>query len=45
MGSYILLGTEFSCLVIGDKLGVELGPEDSLQRSEVVVVGGIGHGR
>src|SRR6266702_5896607 len=45
VGSYVLLGTKFLCLAIGDELRVELGPEDSLQRSEVVVVGGIGHGR
>src|SRR6266571_8621321 len=45
MGSYVLLGAQFSRLVVGDELAVELGPEDTLRRSEVVVVGVIRHGR
>jgi len=31
MGSYVFLGAKFSHLVIGDKLGVEFGPEDALR--------------
>ncbi len=45
VGSYVLLGTEFSCLVVSDELGVKLSPEDALRRTEVVVVGVIRHGR
>ena len=44
IGSDVLLGTEFSCLVAGDELGIELGPEDAFQRPEVVGVDSIGHG-
>src|SRR6266702_4135460 len=45
VGSYVLLGTEFSCLAVGDKLGVELGSENALGRAKIVGVGVIGHGR
>src|SRR6266702_326542 len=41
--SDVFLGTEFSCLVACDELGVELGSEDMLRRSEVVGVDGIRH--
>ncbi len=30
MGSDVLLGTEFSCLVVGDELFIELSSEDML---------------
>src|SRR6266702_2144799 len=43
--SDILLGAKFSRLVVGDKLRIKLGPEDTLRGAEVVVVGVIGHGR
>src|SRR6266702_4797464 len=39
----VLLGTEFSCLIRCDELGVELGPEDTLRQSEVVGVDSIRH--
>ncbi len=31
VGSDVLLGTKFLCLVVGDKLGVKLGPKDALR--------------
>jgi len=43
--SYVLLGAEFSCLVVCDELRVKLGSEDTLRGTEVVVVGVIRHGR
>src|SRR6266702_448293 len=43
VGSNVLLGTEFSCLVGCDKLGVKLGPKDMLQQSKVVGVDSIRH--
>ncbi len=45
VGPDVLLGTEFSCLGGCDELGVELGPEDVLRRSEVVSVDSIRHER
>src|SRR6266571_2432215 len=42
---YVFLGAEFSRLVVGDELGVKLGSEDTLQGTEVVVVGVIRHER
>jgi len=40
--SDILLGTEFSCLGVGDESLLELCPKDALWRSKVVLVD-IGH--
>src|SRR6266702_544418 len=45
VGSDVFLGAEFSRLVVGDKLRVKLGSEDSFRRTEVVCVGVIRHGR
>ena len=44
VGSDVLLGTEFSCLRLGDESLLKLCSEDALRRSEVVVVD-IGHER
>ncbi|SRR6266702_6599569 len=43
MGSNVLLGTEFSCLVGCDELGVKLGPKDTFRLSKVVGIDSIRH--
>src|SRR6266702_3054035 len=45
VGSDILLGAQFLCLIKGDKLHVKLGPEDMLRRSKIVGVDIVSHGR
>src|SRR6266702_5268100 len=43
VGSDVLLGTEFSCLITGDKLGVEFHSKDAIGGAEIVGVNSIRH--